>query len=293
MVNPSERYELDAMKSLGQLYREWDGCTRCPLGERRQQLDTRMVVGEGSVRGIMLIGEGPGETEEGVGQPFSGPSGYLLREVLRTFNIQDLVYITNLVACRSCQVKLDKSGQPVMRKRGKAAPSVIWEDVPPPKASVEACWARFHQELYIVDPIVIVAMGNAAVEALLGHSVSITKDRGKPESVSVGGVGHRPILTEKKGAWIRSYSRENGFVVPTTPVDVVYTMIPTIHPAFVLRHSTDAAKDSPFNQFTSDLRLAVKVYERYLLEAHGIVATSNSNAEVSDDPENNEADDRS
>lgn len=284
----TEQYELDAQKSLQQLRREWDGCMRCASGERRANLDTRMVHGEGVKRGIMLVGEGPGETEEAMGRPFVGKSGYLLREVLRALNIEDLVYITNIVACRSAIQRMDNDGQPMFIRRGKGPPLPRWEDVPPPKASVEACWPRFHQELYIVDPIVIVAMGNPAVEALLGHSVSITKARGQVEEVSVPGVGYKPSLTDKKAAWIRSYSKESGFVMPVAPNDVCYTMVPTLHPAFVLRKARDDSNDSPFKQFTDDVRLAVRTYERYMLEVHNTVPTCNSNAEVTYDTEDDD-----
>jgi uracil-DNA glycosylase len=288
--NITEAYELDAMKSLSQLYREWEGCTRCPLGIRRDQVGTRMVRGEGRLRGIMLVGEGPGETEESLGQPFVGKSGYLLREVLEALGMLDLVYITNVVACRSCQHKIDKDSKPVFRRRGKAPPAPVWEDIPPPKASVDACWPRFHQELYIVDPIVIVAMGNPAVEALFGHPVSITRDRGKPETVSVDGVGYEASLTEKKGAWIRSYQKGGGFVLPTVRAQVDYTVIPTVHPAYVSRKATDASKDSPFKQFSEDMRLAVKVYERYLLEVYGTTPSGDSDAEVPNGSQDEEED---
>jgi uracil-DNA glycosylase len=286
----TEDYELDARKSLGQLYREWEGCTRCALGARRQLLDTKMVKGEGRTRGIMLIGEGPGETEESQGQPFVGRSGYLLHRVLDALGMSDLVYITNVVACRSCQQKIDKDGNPVMKRRGRAPKAPVWEDVPPSKSAVEACWPRLHQELYIVDPIVVVALGGSAAEALFGHPVSITQDRGKPETISVDGVGYEASLTEKRGAWVRGYQKGVGFTLPVVRAKVDYTVVPTIHPSYVLRKATDSSGDSPFKLFSDDLRLALKIYERYMLEAYGTTPSSDSDAEVSYVTQNEEED---
>lgn len=277
-------YELDGQtgRRLDQLYREWDGCTRCPLGERRCQIDTKMVPGEGRTRAIMLVDEGPGETEESLGQAFTSSSGYLLREVLEALGAADLVYLTYVTSCRPCQHKIDKNGQPVFRRRGMAAPVPVWEDIPPPKASVDACWPRLHQEIYSVDPVVIVTMGNPAAEALLGHSIHITKSRGRPETMAIDGVGYEASFTEKKNAWIRGYTKKGGFVMPTKRVEVTYTVIPTLRPSFVLSHASDGAKDSPFQQFTADIRLAVSIYERYMLETFGTMPT-NSTAEVQHD----------
>ena len=195
----------------------------------------------------------------------------------------DLVYLTNIVACRSCQQRVDKDGNLMFMKRGKAPPTPRWEDIPPSKQQVDACWPRFHQELYLVDPIIIVTMGNPATEALFGHTFHSTRERGRPETIQVDGVGFEPSYTEKKGAWIRSYNPEVGFVMPTLRAKVDYTVIPTIHPAYVSRKTTDFSADSPFKQLNADIRLAIKVYERYMLEVHGVTPSCDSDAEVQDD----------
>ena len=191
--------ELDARKSLGQLQREWEGCTKCKLGEHRNNVGGKMVFGEGVRRGIMLIGEGPGETEEGMGMPFCGRSGKVLRKVLTALGADDIVYITNAVPCRSCVPALDRDGQPKFRRQfgrnpGPALP--MWQDMPPNKQALEACKSRFYEEIYLVDPIIIVSLGNSAAELLLKRSIAITNARGKTERVGIPGVTYEAVVTE-------------------------------------------------------------------------------------------------
>ena len=124
----------DAHKKLETLRAEWLGCTRCELGVRRQAYDGEFVFGEGVRRGIMFIGEGPGEKEELSGRPFVGPSGRLLRHILKKLGVVD-VYITNLVTCRSCAVAQTADGEPIfVPGRGGAPPTPRWQDQPPSPA---------------------------------------------------------------------------------------------------------------------------------------------------------------
>ena len=66
------------MTTIAALRREAATCTRCPLYARA----TQTVFGEGRRRGLMLVGEQPGDIEDRDGRPFVGPAGALLRELL-------------------------------------------------------------------------------------------------------------------------------------------------------------------------------------------------------------------
>lgn len=253
---------MDGRKTLGQLREEWQNCTACDLGQRRQGVGGAFVFGEG-VRGkIMLIGEGPGEQEEASGRPFVGPSGKLLRAILEGLKIAQDVYITNIVACRSCTQATDADGNLIFRRGRKGGPrEPLWKDEAPQPHQAQACLARLHEEIYLVDPQVIVLLGGTATETLLSKKVAITQVRGEPERLSIPGASFAAVLTDKRQAWLR---KQNGvLVLPTRPNLVHYYCLPTVHPAWVLRKIADQGSDSPFRRLFDDIRLAVHVYERH------------------------------
>lgn len=265
----------DARNTLEQLRSDWEACRKCSLGQRREVENGSFVFGEGRPGGLMFIGEGPGWKEERDGRPFIGKSGTILRRALAKFKIDDIAYISNVVACRSCEQATDGTGQPIFRER-KGVKIPQWKDVAPPGPAVDACMPRLHEEIYLVDPILVVTLGVPASEALLGRSVKITKERGTPQHFSIPGAAWLPSLTEKKGIW-----RKDGEGKPVVEQNQVrYLLLPTLHPAHVLRMISDCGENSPFKQFMSDLRTATKIYERYMLEVYGHVTAGR---EISDE----------
>jgi hypothetical protein len=71
----------------------------------------------------------------------------------------------------------------------------------------------------------------------------------------------------------------NGVIVaPTAQAMVRYTLIPTLHPAYVLRKIADQGHNSPFRQLVDDIRKAVKIYEMYMCEVHHQNPTGESDA---------------
>jgi uracil-DNA glycosylase len=253
----------DARKTLAQLRKEWEGCTKCELGQRRQATSGSFVFGEGRTRGIMLIGEGPGRTEEQEGRPFIGKSGEILRRLLTHWKISD-VYLTNLVTCRSCSPVLDADGLP---RIGRNKMPMFRDEAPLP-THMEACRQRLIEEIYLVDPVVIVSLGGKAAEALLQKPVTITRDRGQEKHIEIPGASWRATFTEKRGAWLRKVGGQ--LVAPVEENTVTYLLIPTLHPAYVLREIHNDQPENPFRQFASDIKKAVKIYERYMLEVHGV-----------------------
>lgn len=159
---------------LEELATSASGCTRCPLHETR----TQVVFGVGDPRsGLVFVGEAPGRDEDLKGEPFVGRSGQLLdRLVLEEVGLtRDRFYITNVV----------KSRPPANRD--------------PLPHEIEACRPWLEAQLDIIDPKVVVTLGNFASRLLLGTKEGITKLRG------------------------RTYPYRNGVLVPT------------LHPAAVLR----------------------------------------------------------
>lgn len=254
----------DARKPLPVLAEEWDGCTRCALGERREVVRGCVVFGEGQTGGVMFVGEGPGFNEEYEGRPFIGASGLFLRKIIQSMLLEEY-YITNAVCCRSAEPRTDGNGDPMLDRNDNP----LYVDKPPVKPHIEACRPRLMEEIYLVDPVIIVGLGGTACEALTGHGFSIMKERGTPLEIFVPGAGEHPVVTEKKKVWAR---RQGGqLVLPTEQNRVSYTMVPTLHPAAVLRSVADMSEGNPFQRFVQDIRLAIDVYNQYMAEVYGVV----------------------
>lgn len=251
------------------LAHEWAGCTRCSLSAHREVNRGQMVFGEGRQRGILFLGEGPGATEEAYGRPFVGKSGDLLRRFLDRYKIKNH-YITNIVACRSCAPDLDNLGNPrFTRGFGREPPKPRYKDQAPTKDQVEACSPRVYEEIYMADPVLIVALGGPAASFLRQTAVKITAERGVVAEVEIPGAGHRAVLSAKKKEWARKVKGQ--LVMPTEPTTVRYLMLPTLHPAFVLRNKHDEKDNNPFELFAKDIEMAKLLYNRYYLELTGTV----------------------
>src|SRR5438045_2059688 len=85
------------------LRRDASDCTACPLSVTR----TNVVFGEGNPNTpLVIVGEGPGETEDATGRPFVGRAGQLLDDCLRECGMtRKHVFITNVVRCRPTMVE--------------------------------------------------------------------------------------------------------------------------------------------------------------------------------------------
>ena len=162
---------------LEQIAQEVAGCTRCALFQSRSQT----VFARGNPESeLMFVGEGPGAEEDAQGLPFVGAAGQLLDKMIVAMGYAaDDVYIANIVKCRP----------PSNRK--------------PLPVEMETCEGYLHEQIALVQPKVIVALGATAVEGLL----------------KISGI------TRLRGTW-RLYRGE----VP---------VMPTFHPAYLLRQPQD------------------------------------------------------
>jgi len=129
------------------------GCTRCRLSEGR----TKVVFGSGHPAAeLMFIGEGPGADEDRQGLPFVGAAGELLTRIIQAIEkTRDEVYIANVVKCRP----------PGNRD--------------PQPDEVAACRGYLDQQIALVRPRVIVALGRVAAQTLLGNDAPIGRMRGQ------------------------------------------------------------------------------------------------------------------
>ncbi len=127
-------------------------CVKCSLSETR----TNVVFGEGNPTGaVMFVGEGPGEAEDQTGRPFVGTAGQKLDEVLASVSItREAVYITNVVKCRPPENRV------------------------PAKKEMEACWPFLEAQIALINPGLIIPLGNTPTQWLLPGSKGITSIRG-------------------------------------------------------------------------------------------------------------------
>jgi DNA polymerase len=257
------------MRNLQTLRDEWVGCRKCDLGVYRQEMDGEFVFGEGYTRGIMFIGEGPTKEDDRSGTPFSGKTGNIIRTVAKKLGIP--AYFTNLVSCRSCTQAHTSEGQPIFyanRRTGVQEPKI--NDVPPVQTQIEACLPRLYEEIYLVDPHIIVAMGEVTCNALAtGGVIKLPRDQGKQRlEISIPGKAYTPVLTEKKHVWER---KVHGVLsLPTALNTIQYKMIPTVNMQWLASHWRDRSPGSAIEMFVKDMRLVRDIYNRRAYEADGI-----------------------
>ena len=135
-------------------------CVRCPnlVASRKN-----VVFGVGDINAqLMFIGEAPGADEDDQGEPFVGKAGLLLTRIIRTMGLtRETVYIGNILKCRP-----DTPGQASGNRK-------------PTADEMQTCIPYLHEQIDLIRPKVIVALGGTAVEGLLGKTIGITKLRGQ------------------------------------------------------------------------------------------------------------------
>jgi uracil-DNA glycosylase family 4 len=156
-------------------------CYRCDLGNNR----THAVVGEGNLNAqVMIVGEGPGQTEDETGRPFVGRSGELLDKILASVQLtreQD-VFICNIVKCRP-----PENREPTLQE-------------------ADACKGYLMEQIRLINPKIILLTGKTALRNLLGIKEGITKVRG--HWIDQGERLYMPIF--HPAYLLRNPSRETG-----------------------------------------------------------------------------------
>ena len=259
---------LDARKSLDTLKTEWEHCTKCSLGSRRQQYSLPYVAGEGAKYGIMIIGDSPGDLEEQTGRPHVGFEG-IIRTTIHHFNAMDITYFTHITPCRSCKAVLGPDGSPFMIKQ-QGVPVPKFQDQGLLTAQLAACTPRLFEEIYIVDPLVIVALGHNVASVLAGRRM-IATDVGKDFTVRVPGMGRIAVRT-KNGAW-KHPSRKGADPYPTQRNEVLYTGILSYPPYLTIQSKDDMSDKSPVRETARHIKLAVQIYKR-MTNLLGIIDTT-------------------
>ena len=139
-----------------------NACTRCGLCETR----TNVVFGVGKrTADVMFIGEGPGEQEDLQGEPFVGPAGKLLDDMMSIIDLDRTnTYIANIVKCRP------------PRNRD------------PLETEQDACIDYLRNQVALIQPKIIVCLGRIAAKRLIDPEFRITRQHG--------------TWTQKGGIWM-------------------------------------------------------------------------------------------
>ena len=193
-----------AKAKLAKVAAEAKACTRCPL----YLIATQTVFGEGPVGArLMLVGEQPGDQEDLAGRPFVGPAGKMLDKALADAGVdRTQVYVTNVVK----HFKNEPRGKRRLHKK-------------PNRSEVEVCKVWLDQEIALVRPQLVVAMGVTAASALVGKAVTLSKLRGQEIAFADG---------------------QRGMV--------------TIHPSSILRTPDDAGRQLAYAGLVKDLEKALE-----------------------------------
>ncbi len=152
-VFPRPDAARDAEAGLKDIAQRVAQCTACALCESR----TRTVPGQGSFHPeVMFVGEGPGFDEDRQGLAFVGRAGQLLTKIVEAMGYtRDQVFIGNVVKCRPP------------------------ENRTPLPDEMAACLPYLREQIALLQPKVIVALGATAVKGLLQVEIGITRLRGK------------------------------------------------------------------------------------------------------------------
>jgi DNA polymerase len=180
---------VEKVSALARIQERAMDCQKCP---HLVAFRTQVVFGVGNPDAkIMFVGEAPGADEDLQGEPFVGAAGQLLTKMIGAMGLdREAVYIANVLKCRPDMPGKSSSGN---RK--------------PTGSEMATCLPYLSQQIEIVRPMVLVALGATAVEGLLGLN-----------KVTMGAV--RSVWHDFRG-------------IP---------VMPTYHPAYLLRNQSISEK---------------------------------------------------
>ncbi len=167
-------------------------CRKCEIGSIRENA----VYGEGDpCAPLLIVGEGPGETEDKLGRPFVGRAGALLDKMLGAIALRrDDVFICNTVKCRPT---FDDG----VRLRNRA----------PSPEEMSNCRPYLDEQIEIVRPKAILCLGAPAAKSFMGQKFSISKQRGQwfegPSGIATIATFHPAYILRMTGGELEATKR--------------------------------------------------------------------------------------
>ncbi len=217
----------EKQKKMSELFSKVMLCSRCPhLAASRKNI----VFGIGDISSpLMFIGEAPGADEDKQGEPFVGRAGQLLTKIIAAMGLsREKVFIANILKCRP------------------DTPGATSGNRPPTPQEMQICMPWLKQQIEIIQPKVIVALGTTAVKGLLSQNSSLNNSKGQ-----------FPPISRLRG----HFQNFHGIQV-----------MPTFHPSYLLRYGNNNVKRSVWEdmlQVMDYLKLPISDKQRnYFLSNH-------------------------
>jgi DNA polymerase len=176
----SAREQAASASTLDELREKWGAFDGCAL----KNAATQLVFADGAPEArLMIVGEGPGADEDRIGKPFVGKAGQLLDKMLAAIGLdRTTVYIANVVP---------------WRPPGNRTPT---------PQETQICLPFIQRQIELVDPDVLVTLGNPSTQTLLGTREGIMKTRGRWVDYDTGTRTIRAIATFHPAYLLRSPS---------------------------------------------------------------------------------------
>lgn len=238
---------MEKQYHLRALHEAWAGCTACPLSQERNCI----VFGAGAPDAqVMIIGEAPGENEDLHGLPFIGQAGQILHQFLGDVSARQEVVDAYV------SVTTKRQSNEAVREGKRLLLDLLLQEFyftnvvmcrppenrdPTPK-EVEACRSRLLEQIYTIDPVVIVAAGRVAAEAVLGKKVSITQSRGEMFDLAFQGRG----------------------------VTFHYPVMPILHPSYIMRRNDYRQAGGEAEKTRDDLLRVMRLVDEFNWNHHNI-----------------------
>ncbi len=236
---------MNKIEALGCLQQAWSACRGCGLCEQRNSI----VFGDGNPNSqVMIVGEAPGETEDRNGLPFIGAAGQLLDQYLGYTSIRDdvkeLIDSINREDAKN-RSKSSRGSEGDRRDLRRLLLDEFYftnvvmcrppENRDPIPKEMEACRSRLLEQIYLIDPVLIITAGRIATEALLGKKVSITSSRGEMFDIDIPG---------------RTQS-------------VRYPIVAILHPSYLLRKNDFRQKGGEGVKTYNDFIRTMNIVDKY------------------------------
>jgi uracil-DNA glycosylase family 4 len=254
---------MQKLVRLQTLMNEWAGCQKCPMlcHDRKNvvfgygQYEKVPVYDQGTGRQvgfggqIVIVGEAPGANEDEKGIPFVGKSGMLLNQYLASVSaraeVKAKLHEVNNATNYDREQALDQELRALLCQEFFFTNVIAChppENRDPTPAEVANCKPRLVEQIYVIDPVVIIAVGRVAVESLVGRKVSITQVRGELFDVTIPGRLHSPI----------------------------YPLIATLHPSYLMRRNDFNQKGGDGAKTFHDFMRAMRIVDEFNFRNHGV-----------------------
>lgn len=237
--------------NLAVLQNAWSNCRGCALHEERRNT----VFGYGNPNAqIMIVGEAPGEHEDISGYPFVGKAGLLLDQYLATVSARPeiIALLKELNSIRATSQAAERQKNELRCQLREYLLEQFYftnvvmcrppENRDPLPDEVAACRTRLMEQIYLVDPVLIIAAGRVAAETILQKKVAITQARGELFDVTFQG---------------RSMAYQ-------------YSMMAVLHPSYLARVNDFKQKGGETHKTYRDFLRAMHLVDEYNLRHYDV-----------------------